>query len=319
MFARYQDILSGQVDEEGMGINAVGKALERVGINIRDVDGGFRDFSDILDELYPKWDSLNEVEQANITKALAGVRQRESLLILLENQAKYEKALEIQMDSSGLAADRYATYLDNVEAAQNRLTASWEELWMTTTNSDLIKVFYNLSASILEVASSVGGLTPILATAGIAYLAFSGYITTSTVAMAGSIFTISGLTTAISALSTSVLTLLSTNPVGWGILAVGALVMIGNAIPTVEERINSLNEEFKSLQEEIKNTAEESRKISDLAEEYKKLSSSVNNTTEEKERLIDVQNQLKDMMPSLIGHYDEYGNFIVEDTKAHIS
>ena len=66
MFARYQDILSGQVDEEGMGINAVGKALERVGINIRDVDGGFRDFSDILDELYPKWDSLNEIGRAHV-------------------------------------------------------------------------------------------------------------------------------------------------------------------------------------------------------------------------------------------------------------
>lgn len=162
MFARYQDILAGQVDEDGMGINAVGKALERVGINIRDVDGGFRDFSDILDELYPKWDSLNEVEQANITKALAGVRQRESLLILLENQAKYEKALEIQMDSSGLAADRYATYLDSVEAAQNRLTASWEKLVMGTATGDMIANFYDGVTAVLEFVDSLGGIPTIL-------------------------------------------------------------------------------------------------------------------------------------------------------------
>ena len=65
MFARYQDILQGGVDEEGMGINNVGKALDRVGISIRDAEGGFRDFSDVLSDLYPKWASLNEVEQAN--------------------------------------------------------------------------------------------------------------------------------------------------------------------------------------------------------------------------------------------------------------
>lgn len=65
MFARYQDILAGQVDEDGQGINNVGKALERIGINIRDAEGGFKDFSDVLDELYPKWGQLTEVEQAN--------------------------------------------------------------------------------------------------------------------------------------------------------------------------------------------------------------------------------------------------------------
>lgn len=65
MFARYQDILQGGVDETGQGINNVGKALERVGINIRDAEGNFRDFGKVLSELYPKWDKLNSVEQAN--------------------------------------------------------------------------------------------------------------------------------------------------------------------------------------------------------------------------------------------------------------
>lgn len=65
IFARYQDILQGGVDEEGMDINNVGKALERVGINIRDAEGGFRDFGNVLDDLYPKWENINEVEQAN--------------------------------------------------------------------------------------------------------------------------------------------------------------------------------------------------------------------------------------------------------------
>jgi len=145
-----------------MGINNVGKALERVGINIRDVDGGFRDFGEVLNELYPKWDKLSEVEQANITKALAGVRQRESLLILLENQTKYEKALEVQMNSSGVAADRYAVYLDSVEAAQSRLKSTWEDLIMSSATGDMIKNFYDATTSVLNLVDALGGIPAVL-------------------------------------------------------------------------------------------------------------------------------------------------------------
>lgn len=162
MFARYQDILAGQVDEDGMGINNVGKALERVGINIRDVEGGFRDFGDVLEELYPIWSKISEPEQSNIAKALAGVRQRESLLVLLENQTKYEKALEVQMTSSGLAAERYAVYLDSVEAAQNRLKSTWEDLIMSSATGDMIKNFYDATTSVLNLVDALGGIPTIL-------------------------------------------------------------------------------------------------------------------------------------------------------------
>lgn len=162
MFARYQDILAGQVDEDGQGINNVGKALERVGINIRDAEGGFKDFSDVLDELYPKWGQLSEVEQANITKALAGVRQRESLLVLLENETKYRKALTETMNAEGLASERYATYLDSVEAAQNRVTASWESLVMSTATSDMIADFYEGASAALNFVEAIGGIPTVL-------------------------------------------------------------------------------------------------------------------------------------------------------------
>ena len=79
MFARFQDIKSGAIDSTGMSINNVADALSRVtlasGKNIEILDrqtGQFRGFSDILSELYTVWDDLNEIEQANISKAMAG-------------------------------------------------------------------------------------------------------------------------------------------------------------------------------------------------------------------------------------------------------
>lgn len=72
IFARFTDISTGSLDEEGMGINAVEDALSRVNVTLRDTPTSFRDLSDVLDDLSKKWGTLNEVEQNNIAKAIAG-------------------------------------------------------------------------------------------------------------------------------------------------------------------------------------------------------------------------------------------------------
>ena len=72
IFARMQDIKAGKIDEDGMGINNVESALARVDIKLRDSATSFRDMSSVLQELSSKWKDLNEIEQANIAKAIAG-------------------------------------------------------------------------------------------------------------------------------------------------------------------------------------------------------------------------------------------------------
>lgn len=259
MFARYQDILAGQVDEDGMGINNVGKALERVGINIRDAEGGFRDFSEVLDELYPKWGELTEVEQANITKALAGVRQRESLLILLENQTKYSKALEIQMESEGLAAERYATYLDSVEAAQNRLTASWEKLVMSAATGDMIADFYDGVGAVLELVNALGGIPTVLKIVIPALILFNAELIKTKVLAMGDMFSalslgikglipaLMGTTTAAQGTTTA---LIATNAAA--VPFVATLTLLGGAL--IYGTAKSV--EFINAQEEIRKELE---------------------------------------------------------------
>ena len=72
IFARMQDIKAGKIDEDGMGINNVESALAPVDIKLRDSATSFRDMSSVLQELSSKWKDLNEIEQANIAKAIAG-------------------------------------------------------------------------------------------------------------------------------------------------------------------------------------------------------------------------------------------------------
>lgn len=263
MFARYQDILAGQVDEDGMGINNVGKALERVGINIRDAEGGFRDFSDVLDDLYPKWHTLNEVEQANITKALAGVRQRESLLVLLENETKYRKALTETMNAEGLAADRYAIYLDSVEAAQNRVTASWENLVMGSATSDMITKFLDATAGALDFVDALGGIPTILKIVIPLVVLFNAELIKTKILATGEV--VSGLVTGLKLLIPS---LTGTTVAAQGTTAslmaanVAALpfVLTVGAIAAALVYATAKTIEFKEAQDEIRGTYQDSQK-----------------------------------------------------------
>ena len=157
-----QDIKAGKIDEDGLGINNVESALARVNIKLRDSDTSFRDFSTVLEELSKKWGTLNEVEQANVSKAIAGVRQANIFNVLMNNM---NQALELQAEqfkATGLAAERYQIYLESVEAAQNRMTASWENLIQSAEMTDMIVGFYDGASAVLDLVDALGGLATIL-------------------------------------------------------------------------------------------------------------------------------------------------------------
>lgn len=72
ILARMQDIKAGKIDEDGMGLNNVETALGRVNIRLRDSATTFRDMGSVLQELSGRWSTLNDIEQENIAKAIAG-------------------------------------------------------------------------------------------------------------------------------------------------------------------------------------------------------------------------------------------------------
>lgn len=63
-------------DEDGelIDYNKVDTALKTVGISLKDSQGQFRDFDDIIFELAEKWDSLDTVSQRYIATIAAGNR-----------------------------------------------------------------------------------------------------------------------------------------------------------------------------------------------------------------------------------------------------
>lgn len=73
-FARLGNVKAGKFvdDETGESLNDMEKVLGAVGISLRDVDGEFRNFGTVLDEISAKWDNYTNIQQRAIATAAAG-------------------------------------------------------------------------------------------------------------------------------------------------------------------------------------------------------------------------------------------------------
>jgi TP901 family phage tail tape measure protein len=79
-------------DGEAIDYNKVDTALQSVGISIKDAQGQFRDFDDVIFELSAKWDSLDKNTQRYIATIMAGNRQQSRFIALVDN---YERLKEV--------------------------------------------------------------------------------------------------------------------------------------------------------------------------------------------------------------------------------
>lgn len=155
LFSRMADIQKGGLDEEGMDINQVERALGRVNITLRDSQNSFREFDDVLQDVANGWKDYDDITKADIAKTIAGTRQREIFVSLMENQGMVQNLLNEQMNAGGLALDRYDDYLQSVEASQEKFNATWEEFMSAVIDSGMIQALYDVGSAILEFGTSL--------------------------------------------------------------------------------------------------------------------------------------------------------------------
>ena len=155
----------GLSQEDFSNLNEIEQVLKAVGISVRDSIDNFRDVDDIIDDISEKWTSFSDVQKSGIATAVAGTRQRENFLILMENMdlvAKYEK---IAAESAGTAAKKMEAYTSGVEAAQKRLTASLEKWALMLNSSGVLETVYNGLAAVADNLTLFGAA--LIAAAGI--------------------------------------------------------------------------------------------------------------------------------------------------------
>lgn len=134
--------------------NDVEKVLSKVGIKVRDTNHDFRDTQDILDDIAERWETFTDLEKNAVATAVAGTRQRENLLSLMENYDKALSLTEAAYNSSGSAMEKYNVYQQSIAAQQERITALWQTFIEKMNVGDVISDLLSVAEALMTVFSS---------------------------------------------------------------------------------------------------------------------------------------------------------------------
>lgn len=157
MITRYTKLTAGGfnsiiTDEDGeqVAYNDVAKALQKVGIATYTAAENFRDYGDVMDELGAKWKNLSAAEQNYIAFQMAGTRNMNRFITLMNNYGEATVLTNNALNSSGTAMEKYNVWMETVEAAQNNLQNSLEDLYAQLLDGSAVKGFYNGMATLVD-------------------------------------------------------------------------------------------------------------------------------------------------------------------------
>ena len=163
LYARFGKIAAGkfetsqeELEQQGLSsedmsnLNEIEQVLKAVGIELRDTPEHFRDIDSVLAEIAGKWNTFSDVQKAGISTAVAGTRQRENFLVLMENWDNVSKYAEIAANAYGTAVEKMEAYSQGVEAARKRAQAAWEGFALIVNESGALEVAFNTLATAIE-------------------------------------------------------------------------------------------------------------------------------------------------------------------------
>lgn len=165
IISRYGEMKTGlTVDSEGEAIdyNKVDTALQSVGISIKDAQGQFRNFDDVIFELSKKWDSLDKNTQRYIATIMAGNRQQSRFIALVDNWERLDEVSAAAYDSEDAGLLQYAKTLDSLETKLNALSTSFQQFYMNIVNGDTFKGIIDIITNFINGLNQLGSWPAIL-------------------------------------------------------------------------------------------------------------------------------------------------------------
>ena len=170
LFARIQGLNLGETLDDGTTLNKYSQALEKVGIDIFDVNGEIKTMDTLLDEMGAKWNTLSNDQQIALAQTVAGVRQYTRLIALMDNWDFFQENLASAYGSEGSLQEQADIYAESWEAARDRVTAAAEDIYDSVFNPDLFIAIDDtitpLLSGIADVTDALGGLPGILNVVG---------------------------------------------------------------------------------------------------------------------------------------------------------
>lgn len=166
IFSRLQNLSLGETLDDGTDLTKYSKALETVGVNIKDASGELKSMDSILDDLAGKWDTLDQAEKVALANTVGGVRQYTKLISLMDNWDFMKQNIASATNSSGSLQEQADIYAESWEAAQKRVRAAAQEIYDALLDDKFFISVANLLAKFLngidDVIDGLGGLKGVL-------------------------------------------------------------------------------------------------------------------------------------------------------------
>ena len=166
LFARIQGLSLGETLDDGTDLNKYSQALNKVGVEVLDATGELRDLDDILDDLAYKWEDLTQAQKTALAQTVAGTRQYNQLIALMDNWDSMQENLATAKGAEGTLQEQADIYAESWEAARKRVKASAQEIYTQLLNDEFFIKLNNGFAKILDTISNIidalGGLRGVL-------------------------------------------------------------------------------------------------------------------------------------------------------------
>ena len=166
IFARLESLSLGETLDDDTTMTKYSQALAQVGVNIKTANGDLKDMDTIIDELGGKWNSISKDQQIALAQTVAGMRQYNNFIALLDNYETMKLNVEIAADSEGTLDEQASIYAESWEAASDRVRAAAETIYEKILDDDffidLLNGFEKLLGLLDKFIDSAGGLQGIL-------------------------------------------------------------------------------------------------------------------------------------------------------------
>lgn len=127
----------------------------------------FKSTIQILRELSEVWDTLSDVDQAEITRLIAGTRQQSVFAAIMNNFDTVDRVIETSVNSAGSAVTENEKYLDSITGKLDLLKSSYEALSSSIINSDVYKFGIDRLRDVLDLLNEIASVSSGGALAGV--------------------------------------------------------------------------------------------------------------------------------------------------------
>ena len=295
-------------------LNKGSTALKKYGIEVVNLDGSIKPFSEVLAELKVKWDGMTESERNYIAESVAGNRQRSIFISMMDNMAKATELHTQAMGSQGTMMQVQEKYMDSLEGKMGRLKATSQQFWSNFINSGMVKggvdALNGLISGLNEMTNIFGSFATnsLLLTGGLT--AVVGKVASFKVAAAAATGASAGLWATIS----SAVPVVGTCVASLGLLA-GAVVLAGKLYHDTSERIEKANaaiSKFKENQTKLETSQNLLTEYTELNKQLEKSNLTASERSNIENRISEVTGETVSINENLNAVL-ESGNYTLEE------